>query len=170
MGDVIDLKGRKLVSTENLEKVETEKSSILDISSIRKEMIKEERRQARRTILNGFIGAHVVIPGRGLLRISLYDVSSNGLSFEVNPEWGQFQEKEDVAMRFYFSQKVYFPFLVRITGGRVLTPEGLYRHGAAFVPDISNSDAISHFVNFLESVSSALKTDSGDIFISSSGV
>jgi hypothetical protein len=170
MGDIIDLRGRRNKGIEVIEPLDDVKAPILDISGIREQMIKEERRQAKRTILNGFIGAHLVVPGRGLLKIALFDISNSGVSFDVAPEWGHFKEKEEVAMRFYFNQKTYFPFVVRITGGRILTEEGVFRHGASFIPDTINGNALNHFIDFLESVSAALKTDKGDLFISGMGV
>jgi hypothetical protein len=170
MGDIIDLRGRRNKVSDTNESDDLIKAPILDISGIREEMIKEERRQAKRTILNGFIGAHLVVPGRGLLKISLFDISNGGVSFDVSPEWGHFKEKEEVAMRFYFNQKVYFPFIVRITGGRMMGDEGVFRHGAVFIPDSLNGDALNHFIDFLETVSAALKTDKGDLFISGMGV
>lgn len=170
MGDIIDLRGRLNKNIVAQSNEEVQKTPVLDISGIREEMIKEERRQAKRTILNGFIGVHLVVPGRGLLKISLFDISNGGLSFDVNPEWGSFKDKEEVAMRFYFNQKVYFPFVVKITGGRTINEDGVFRHGAIFIPDSMNQEALFHFVDFLESVSSALKTDKGDLFISGMGV
>lgn len=170
MGDIIDLRGRRNKGLQVNEPEDVAKAPILDISGIREQMIKEERRQAKRTILNGFIGAHLVVPGRGLLKIALFDISNSGLSFDVSPEWGHFKEKEEVAMRFYFNQKTYFPFIVRITGGRLMVDESVFRHGATFVPDSINGNALNHFIDFLESVSAALKTDNGDLFISGMGV
>lgn len=170
MGDIIDLRGRRNKGIDVQEPDDIAKAPVHDISGIREEMIKEERRQAKRTILNGFIGAHLVVPGRGLLKISLFDISNGGLSFDVSPEWGNFKEKEEVAMRFYFNQKVYFPFVVRITGGRMMPEEAVFRHGAIFVPDSLDTKALNHFIDFLENVSTALKTDKGDLFISGMGV
>lgn len=167
MGDVIDLKGRRKGFEATVES--TYSSPIMDITDLRKEQIQSDRRDAKRTILNGFVGASVVVPGRGLLKVGIFDISKGGLSFDTSSESGHFAEGEEVAMRFYFNHSVYFPFVVRITSFRTKVDEGISRHGATFVMDQSDVHVLSHFVDFIESVVSGLKTDKGDLFINEFG-
>lgn len=166
MGDIVEFKGKK---NENSTDKSDPKASILDITELRVKQIQEDRRVAKRTILDGFIGASVVIPGRGLLKVNLFDISKGGLSFDMNVETGLFRDGEEVAIRFYFNQKSYFPFVVRVTSCRVFEEEGVSRHGANFVSDQSNMSVLNHFVDFLESVSSSLRNDNGDLFITEFG-
>jgi hypothetical protein len=167
MGDVIDLKAKR--KGHGSAEDGTQKAPVMDITTLREEQIQADRREAKRTILSGFIGASVVIPGRGLLKVSIFDISKGGLAFDMNAEAGHFRDGEEVAIRFYFSHNVYFPFIARITSSRISLEEGIARHGANFVSDLSNIHVIHHFVDFLESVASDLKTDKGDLFISGFG-
>ena len=59
-------------------------AQVLDMVERRQEMIRSERRRARRNILSEFISAWVVVPERGLLEVALYDISNDGLSFDCN--------------------------------------------------------------------------------------
>jgi len=168
MGDIIDLKARRKEPA--VVDDGQHKAPVMDISNIREQQIKSDRRNAKRTILDGFVGASVVIPGRGLLKVSLFDISKGGLSFDLGPDAGHFREGEEVAIRFYFSQNVYFPFVARVTSFRINEEDGIARHGANFVGDLSNIHVLNHFVDFLESVASDLKTDKGDLFINGFGL
>lgn len=168
MGDIIDLKARRK-GHEPIED-QTHKAPITDITNLREQKIQSDRRDAKRTILNGFVGASVVIPGRGLLRVGIFDISKGGLSFDMSADAGHFGEGEEVAMRFYFSHNVYFPFVVRVTSYRVNSEEGVSRHGATFVSDLSNVFVLNHFVDFIEAVATDLKTDKGDLFINEFGL
>lgn len=168
MGDIIDLKARRKGHETHEEEIQ--KAPVMDITDMREKQIQSDRRDAKRTILNGFVGASVVIPGRGLLKVSLFDISKGGLAFDMSVEAGHFRENEEVAIRFYFSHNVYFPFIVRVTSFRVNPDEGIARHGANFVSDLSNIHVLNHFVDFLEAVASDLKTDKGDLFINGFGI
>ena len=168
MGDIIDLKGRR--KGFESEGDEFRGAPVMDITDLREQQIESDRRDAKRTILDGFVGASVVIPGRGLLKVSLFDISKGGLSFDMSAESGHFRENEEVAIRFYFSHNVYFSFVARVTSFRIGEEDGIARHGANFVSDLSNIHVLNHFVDFLESVSSDLKTDKGDLFINGFGL
>jgi hypothetical protein len=171
MGDIIDLKARRKGAGDSEDKaVLPAELPILDITPIREEQIKSDRREAKRTILHGFIGASVLIPGRGLLKVSLFDISKGGLSFDLPTEAGHFREGEEVAVRFYFSHNVYFPFVVRVTSIRLSTEMGIARHGSTFSQDPLTLQVLHHFIDFLEAVATDLKTDKGDLFISGFGL
>ena len=86
------------------------KAHVVDIGVKREEIIQNERRSVKRTILNGFIGVHVVVPEnrrqktafhKGLLRCSLHDISSNetggGVSFDVEEKRGTFSPRRGSA-------------------------------------------------------------------------
>lgn len=166
MGDIINLKSRRKEQEEG--SVDLVQASVTDITNLREQQIDEDRREAKRTILDGFVGASVVVPGRGLLKVSIFDISKGGLSFDVDSESGHFHDQEEVAFRFYFNHKIYFPFVARITSHRHFLEEGVVRHGANFVTELSNTEALYSFIDFLEAVSSDLKMDKGDLFISGS--
>ena len=128
----------------------------------REEIIQDERRKVRRTIMAEFVGAFVVIPGQGLQQVNVYDLSEEGLAFDMDFELGHFNVGEEFAMRLYLSKDTYLPFTVRVTNHRGISDEGVFRHGAQFVTDTTNHEALSHFVRFLETVTANLQTDKGD--------
>jgi hypothetical protein len=140
---------------------------VVDMTEKRQEILEQERRKVRRTILSEFIGAMVVVPEKGLVKVNLYDISENGLAFDVDTEAGHFSLNDKVAMRVYLNQQTYFPFVVNVQNLRKVGDEGVFRHGANFVKGSINDEALFHFVKFIETVSAALQRDQGDIMVSS---
>ncbi len=138
-------------------------SSVESISELRAEMIKEERRQVKRTILTEFVGAFAIIPGSGLVKLALHDISDSGLSFDVEEKFGHFNNGDEVALRVYLNQDTYFPIVVKVANCRFEASEGSYRHGASFVKDSVNQEALGHFIKFIETVSTSLRADLGDL-------
>lgn len=174
--NVIDLSQRRVMKKQEAEVTKASESaaaSIVDMTSRREAILNEERRQVRRTILTGFIGAFAVLPQEGgskskggLLKIEIYDISENGIAFDVDADFGQFQKDEEVAMRVYLNQKTYFPFIVKIQNARRLEGEAAFRHGANFLKGTLNDEALFHFVKFIETVSATLARDTGDVVVS----
>ena len=141
-------------------------ASIVDIGARRQEIIQDERRSVRRTILTEFIGVHAVVPGAGLQKCALHDISEKGLAFDLTKKQGHFKSGEEVALRVYLNHQTYFGFTVSVRSARYIKDEAVYRHGASIVEGSSNEEAIKHFIKFIESVSASLKTDHGDVIVS----
>jgi hypothetical protein len=165
MGDIIDFRGR-LKTKEIQKQLETGEAPIVDIAEKRAEILKEDRRNVKRTILTEFIAVHTVLPGMGLLKVTLYDINENGVAFDTEDARGHFSAGEEVAMRVYLNHQTYFPFVVKIKHVHHVSEESLHRHGAEFVKGSINDVALHHFVKFIESVSAALKQDRGDVLVS----
>ena len=142
------------------------KADVTDITEMRQEIIQDERREVKRTILTGFIGAFVVIPEQGLMRVDIYDISENGIAFDMESDFGNFDSGEEIAMRVYMNQNTYFPFVIRIQNVRNLQGADMTRHGASFVKGTVNDEALHHFVKFIETVSASLEKDNGDVLVS----
>lgn len=168
MKNVLDLT-QKLKNQKNARKKQAPVKSapVIDMTEKRQEILMQERRQVRRTILSEFIGAFVLIPEKGLLKVNMYDISENGIAFDVDAAAGHFALNEEVAMRVYLNQQTYFPFVVTIQNMRRMNDEDVFRHGANFVKGSINDEALYHFVKFIETVSAALQSDAGDIMVSS---
>jgi hypothetical protein len=170
--NVIDLKTRKPVTpkagkTSSLDPLNHGvPGQVVDMTARRNEVLNQERRKVKRTILSEFIGAFLVVPQKGLCKVALHDISENGLAFEIEVEKGQFTVGEEVAFRVYMNQQTYFPFVVKISNMREDKEEGVYRHGANFVKGTVNDEALFHFVRFIETVSASLQTDHGDVMVS----
>ena len=142
------------------------KASIVDIGAKRQEIITDERRAVRRTILTEFIGVHTVVPGYGLQKCALHDISVQGISFDLAKKQGHFKAGEEVSMRVYLNHKTYFSFVVNVRSSRFIKDEGVYRHGASVVEGTGNKEALEHFIRFMETVSASLRTDHGDVIVS----
>lgn len=170
-GNVIDLqkhRGKKGKSV-GLENSLGHSAPITDISEKRQEMIQDERRSVRRTILTEFIGVSLIVPQKGLVKCALYDISENGLAFELPIEYGKFHVNEKIAMRIYMNHATYFPFVIHLSNIRMIAEEGVYRYGGNFLKDSVNEIALHHFAKFIEHVSAFLKTDHGDVMVSNLG-
>jgi hypothetical protein len=168
MKNVIDLTKRLKVASKTTPRSSASggTAAVIDMTEKRNEMISQERRKVKRTILSEFIGAFVLLPRKGLQKVSLFDISENGLSFDIEAASGYFALNEEVAMRVYLNQQTYFPFVVTIQNIRALADEGVYRHGVNFVKGTINDQALHHFVKFIETVSASLHSDAGDIMVS----
>ena len=162
--NVIDLKSR-LRKTSHVESTGPT-APVLDMTERRNEMLTHERRKVRRTILSEFVGAHVIVPERGLQRVTIYDISEDGVSFDIEAGGGGFQGGEEVGFRVYLNQQTFFPFVVKVANVRIIPEEGVTRHGGLFQKGTINDVALHHFVKFIETVSASLRTDSGDVMVS----
>lgn len=140
--------------------------SVVDMGERRQEMLVGERRKVKRTILRDFVGLSIVLPEQGLCRASLHDISETGLAFDLPIEVGHFQLEEEVAMRVYLNKSTYFPFIVSVRHVSEDLNEGVWRHGTGFVEGSINSEALHHFVRFIETVSVHLRSDKGEVVVS----
>lgn len=168
MKNVIDLTHR-LNKNKAARKGKTAQGSaapVIDMTEKRNEIISQERRQVKRTILSEFVGAFAVVPRKGLLKVSLYDISDAGMAFDVEMEAGHFAVGEEIALRVYLNQQTYFPFTVKVQNIRAINDESAFRHGANFTKETLENEALFNFVRFIESVSSSLQNDAGDLQVS----
>ena len=138
---------------------------VVAIDHLRERIIAEERRKVRRTLLTEFIGASVILPGSGLVRVTMNDISLEGLSFDVVKKYGSFEKGDKVALRVYLNQSTYFPMEITITNEREIEAEGVFRHGAKFTSESQNHEALAHFIKFMETVNTSLRADLGDIML-----
>jgi hypothetical protein len=167
--NVIDMTARRkaqLTNREDMAKGSKESASVQDITQMRQEILTQERRRNRRTILTNFIGAFIVIPEVGLQPVILYDVSNDGISFDTEFDAGRFKMGEEYAVRVYLSRDTYFPFVVTVKNVRELKSEGVFRHGTTFQKHGSHEEALRSFIKFVETISTVLRKDSGDHIIS----
>lgn len=142
-----------------------ENPQVLDVTQRIQDRQAEDRRKIKRVVLNDFISAHVYVPGRGLLKIALKDVTDNGLRFEIDEKQGQFTRGENLEVRFYLNHETYFKFHVQVAHGSFMENESVYSHGCQFVGDSLNNVALNHFVLFLQNIAASLRTDKGDRII-----
>lgn len=139
---------------------------VVDMTERRQAILSSERREVKRTILSEFVGGFILVPEKGLQKVAIYDISENGIAFDLDLGSGGMKESEEVAMRVYLNQYTYFPFVVSVANVRALPEEGVTRHGCNFLKETVNSEALFHFVKFIETVSASLRTDHGDVMVS----
>jgi len=170
--NVIDIsKRRKTRNTETATGNMDAKSNaaVVDMTERREAILSSERRQVKRTILSEFVAAFILLPEQGLQKVSIYDISADGVAFDLDLSNGGFKEGDEVAMRVYLNQFTYFPFVVSVANARAVPAEGVTRHGCGFLKATVNEDALRHFVSFIETVSASLRTDHGDVMVSGLG-
>lgn len=141
-------------------------AAVVDMTERREAILSSERRQVKRTILSEFIAAFILVPEKGLQRVAIYDISADGIAFDLELSSGGLKEGEEIAMRVYLNQFTYFPFIVSIANVRTIHAEGVTRHGCGFMKATVNEDALRHLVGFIETVSASLRTDHGDVMVS----
>lgn len=168
MKNVLDLTARLSNAKENQsdDGKSQGQASVINMVDKRNDIIASERRKVRRTLLSEFISAFALIPRKGLFKITLHDISENGMAFDIENKSGHFAVGEEVAMRVYLNHQTYFPFVVKVANYRAVTEEKVFRHGVNFVKGTINDEALHHFVKFIETVSASLKTDQGDHLVS----
>jgi hypothetical protein len=170
---VIDLMPRlKTVNTTSSDErarfemmTEPKESPVINFTESKQKMLFHERRQVKRTILTEYISSMVVVPEKGLMKVSIHDISEEGISFDVEEAQGQFKIGEEISLRVYINQKAYFPIQVNIKHVTAIPDEGQLRHGTVFLKNADNNVALQHFVKFVESASFGLKNDSGDLMV-----
>lgn len=167
MGKLISITDRLNTRKDNTNGTVGPSAPVFDLVEPRQAILKDERRDLRRTILTEFVGAFVVVPDRGLLRVGLYDISDDGLSFESEVEQGHFNQGERVAMRIYINHRTFFEFVVSVQWVEAQSDWGVTRHGCRIVRNTVNDVALHHFIKFIEAVSVNLQADEGDLQISS---
>lgn len=166
MSQIIDIRSRLKGQNNKENSTLKGEATITDITAARDEIINSDRRQVRRTILTEFISLHAVVPGHGLLKVFLYDINDKGLSFDLEEQRGHYNVGDVVEMRIYLNHQTYFRIETKVAHVTHVEDEGLTRHGCNFTNDSMNSEALGHFVKFLESVTASLRKDNGDILVS----
>jgi hypothetical protein len=166
MGHIIDITKRLKSRNQSEKNKKAKPAEVVDMTQARTEKINSERRVVKRTIMNEFIGAFAIVPEKGLLKVSLHDISEKGVSFNIEGSMGYFRQNQEIAMRVYLNHKTYFPFVVKLRNQRYIVDEEVTRVGADFIANSVNNVALHHFIKFIENVSATLKTDTGDIQVS----
>jgi len=164
MGKIIDLTSRLKTLAPVLKYKESD-ANVVDYTEQKLKILMSERRQIKRTILTEFVSAMVVVPDKGLLKVAIYDISEQGISFDTEFDQGAFKIDEEVSMRVYLNQKTYFPITVQVKHITDESTEGVMRHGSVFLKQPATDSALQYFVKFIESVSQGLKNDTGDLMV-----
>ena len=168
MGKLIDLTSRlkTVAAGSGGFSFSIESTEVLNYAEQKKRMLFHERRQVKRTILKEFVSAMVVLPEKGLMKVDLYDISEDGISFDVEASQGHFKIDEEISIRVYLNRKTYFPMTLQVKHITDEPSEGVVRHGTVFMrgvsTDTSSDAALQYFIRFIETAGSQLRKDDGD--------
>ncbi|AZZ37723.1 PilZ domain-containing protein [Bdellovibrio sp. qaytius] len=167
MSKVIDITPRlKTVNTHPTQSGGSQDQNLLNMQELKgkfQPILLKERRQVERTILSDLISGMLVLPEKGLYKVSMYDISGDGLSFSLDKHMGAFQVGEEIALRVYLNTKTYFPLHVKVKHATLDTQEEVVRHGVEYMKGTATDVALQHFVNFIISLNEGLQIDDGDM-------
>ena len=126
----------------------------------------EDRRKKRRIVVSGLMNA-AIVHSKGLIRdVFIYDISKEGISFDL-PQQYNIKENEQLHMRLYLNSVDFFEFTILTKNKRLVDIEDFHRYGTVFQNlNTFNKKAIINLVNFIESASSVLNKDRGEILFS----
>jgi hypothetical protein len=154
------------IKLKKLKEVNAPKSAavadVVEFGSRKNEILTQERRRNRRTILSNFLGAFIIVPEKGLKEVALYDISEGGIAFDLENADGKFRVDEELALRVYLSKEIYVPITLKVKNVRDIKDEEVYRHGTVFV-GAAEDDVLKYFIRFVEAMSIHLKLDPGDL-------
>jgi len=139
---------------------------IVDITNILREHGARDRRRAQRVVLGHLVSSHVVLPKFGLAQVAIRDIDKGGLAFEMDSFLGAFQKGDQLEMRFYLNGQTYFKINIVVAYSALDEELGVSRHGARFIAESLNQEALQHFIQFLRTVSVSLQTDRGERVVS----
>ncbi len=169
MGKLIDLTSRLrsgVPVSEKMFQIPVE-SEVLNYAEQKQKILFHDRRQVKRTVLAEFVSAMIVLPEKGLLKVDLYDISEEGISFDLEAGQGQFKIDEVVSIRVYLNHKTYFPMTIQVKHITHEPTEGVVRHGTNFLrtaaTDSVTDAALQYFVRFIETAGAGLRKDDGDL-------
>jgi hypothetical protein len=168
MGKLIDLTSRlKAVPPAEQAVLKQTTSEVLSYAEQKQKILFHERRQVKRTILTEIVSSMVVLPEKGLLKVDLYDISEEGISFDLPSDQGKFKIDEEVSIRVYLNNKTYFPMIAQVKHVTDEPLEGVSRHGAIFLKgaatDTATDAALQYFIRFIEIAGVGLRKDDGDL-------
>ncbi len=122
----------------------------------------ERRRARRRPILDTF-AVHLVIPKKGLFRLTVHDLSEIGIGFDLDIEGENSQSfpvksGDNIDVRLYLNQSLFIPLEVRVA--RVEEQYRVRRVGAEFSSQKNQYfEAFIGLMQFLDRMSDALKVE-----------
>jgi hypothetical protein len=140
--------------------------NLVHLKEVLQEQMVEDRRKVQRVLLGDLIASHVVLPSKGLARVSIRDIDEGGLAFEMESSLGCFDKGDSLEMRFYLNGETYFRFYLVVAYSAVDEEKEVSRHGTYFDSESLNQEALYYFVQFLKAVSVSLKTDQGERIVS----
>ena len=125
---------------------------VVNLSSVRKEMIEEKRRDYERVVFKSNFGVFTLLEEIGLYAIEVLDISEGGMLFQTSQS-SRFKAKvgDSIPVRFYFATDHYLAIDVKIVRSFDAIEDGhaVHRYGCLIDKTMASYSAIYHFVQFI---------------------
>ncbi len=125
---------------------------IVNLSTVRQEIIEERRREYERVVFKSNFGVYSHMEQTGLHAIEIFDISEGGMQFQT-PEKSSLRLNagDVIPVRFYFSTDNYISIDVKVVRSYTAIEEGtpVHRYGCLIDKAMASYAAIYHFVQFI---------------------
>jgi hypothetical protein len=125
---------------------------VVNLSSVRQELIEEKRRNYERVVFRSNFGVYTVLPDGGLYAIEVVDISEGGMQFQTSENSRlNLDTGAVIPVRFYFSTDSYITIDVKVVRSFSAIEEGraVHRYGCLIDKSMASYAAIYHFVQFI---------------------
>jgi hypothetical protein len=128
------------------------KEKVVNLSSVRKELIEEKRRDYERVVFRSSFGVYTYDEKSGLNAIEVIDVSEGGIQFQT-PEKSHLhlQVGDMTPVRLYFATDHYISIDVKVVRSFTALEDGkaVHRYGCLMDKTMASYAAFFHFVQFI---------------------
>ena len=129
-------------------------SKVINFEDKRSENLEKKRRKFERLMFENLIEVYAEIKEEEIFKISLLDISRDGLQFEVpiiKGQKGPFSIGDIINVRLYFSSNSYLPATIEIKHSQENIEDGrsFYRYGCLIDKTEDSFKPLGSFIEFL---------------------
>ena len=125
---------------------------VVNLSSVRQEIIEEKRRDYERVVFKSNFGIYTHMEGTGLHAIEILDISEGGMQFQTSEKSSMKLSAGDVIpVRFYFATDHFISIDVKVVRSysAIEGSTAVHRYGCLIDKSMASYGAIYHFVQFI---------------------
>ncbi|MGE3262598.1 MAG: PilZ domain-containing protein [Bacteriovoracia bacterium] len=125
---------------------------VVNLSSVRQELIEEKRRTYERVVFRSNFGVYTVLEEGGLHAIEVVDISEGGMQFQTSENSTlKLDTGSVIPVRFYFATDHFISIDVRVVRSFSAIEDGraVHRYGCLMDKTMASYAAIFHFVQFI---------------------
>ncbi|MGZ3694577.1 MAG: PilZ domain-containing protein [Bdellovibrionota bacterium] len=125
---------------------------VVNLSSVRQEIIEEKRRNYERVVFRSNFGVYTLLPEGGLHAIEVVDISEGGMQFQTSENSTlNLDTGAVVPVRFYFATDHFIAIDVKVVRSFSAIEDGraVHRYGCLMDKTMASYAAIFHFVQFI---------------------
>lgn len=128
------------------------KDQVVNLSSVRQEIIEEKRRDYERVVFKSNFGVYTYAEETGLNAVEVIDISEGGMQFQT-PERSSLKLETGamIPIRFYFATDHFISIDVKVVRSFSAIEDGnaVHRYGCLMDKTMASYAAIYHFVQFI---------------------